>query len=212
MSSTKLIIIRHGETVWNVEGKKQGQSDSPLTALGIKQAEALAQRLTRESFTRLYASDLGRARETARLIAAHTMHEVVLESALRERNFGVFQGLTERQIKDWFSAEYDAHRADAVNYVIPEGESLRQFYERGTVCLAELTDRHKGESIAVVTHGGIIDGWFRFIFDLPLGTARRAKLWNASINCIVHEEASGWTLHTWGDVNHINALRHLDDY
>ena len=212
MSSTKLIIIRHGETVWNVEGKKQGQFDSPLTSLGIKQAEALAKRLVGESFTKLYASDLGRALETARLIAAQTNHEVILDKGLRERNFGIFQGLTDAQIKNKYSAEHHSHLADTVNYVIPEGESLRQFYERGTFCLENLTVRHAGETVAIVTHGGIIDGWFRFIFDLPLGTARRAKLWNASINCIVHEGAGGWTLHTWGDVNHIKSLRHLDDY
>jgi probable phosphoglycerate mutase len=212
MSSTKLIIIRHGETVWNVEGKKQGQFDSPLTSLGIKQAKALAQRLTEESFTALYASDLGRAYKTAEYIAARTNHKIFSEQGLRERNFGIFQGLTDEQIKNKYPAEYHSHLADTVNYRIPEGESLRQFYERGTACLENLTARHAGEIIAVVTHGGIIDGWFRYIFDLPLGTVRRAKLWNASINCIVHENAGGWTLHTWGDVNHIKSLRHLDDY
>jgi probable phosphoglycerate mutase len=212
MSSTKLIIIRHGETVWNVEGKKQGQFDSPLTSLGIKQAKALAQRLTQESFISLYASDLGRAYKTAEYIAARTNHKIFPEQGLRERNFGIFQGLTDEQIKNKYSAEYHSHLADTINYVIPEGESLRQFYERNTACLENLTARHAGEIIAVVTHGGIIDGWFRFIFDLPLGTVRRAKLWNASINCIVHEDAGGWTLHTWGDVNHVKSLRHLDDY
>jgi probable phosphoglycerate mutase len=212
MSSTKLIIIRHGETVWNVEGKKQGQFDSPLTSLGIRQAEALAKRMMHESFTNLYASDLGRAAETARLIAVETNHEIVLDERLRERNFGIFQGLTGEQIKNKYPAEHRTHLADAVNFVIPEGESLQQFYERNTACLEDLTARHAGEIIAVVTHGGVIDGWFRYIFDLPLGTVRRAKLWNASINCIVHENAGGWTLHTWGDVNHIKSLRHLDDY
>jgi len=212
MSSTKLIIIRHGETLWNVEGKKQGQLDSPLTALGIKQAKALAQRLTEESFTALYASDLGRAYKTAEYIAARTNHKISPERELRERNFGIFQGLTNKQIKNKYSAEYHSHLTDTVNYVIPEGESLRQFYERNTACLENLTARHAGEIIAVVTHGGIIDGWFRYIFDLPLETVRRAKLWNASINCIVHEDTGGWTLHTWGDVSHVKSLRHLDDY
>lgn len=212
MNATRLIIIRHGETVWNVEGKKQGQLDSPLTRLGIRQAEALAKRMNLESFTALYASDLGRAAETARLIAAETNHEIVLDERLRERNFGVFQGLTGEQIKNKYPAEHRSLLADAVNFVIPEGESLREFYERNTACLEDLTSRHERETVAVVTHGGVIDGWFRYIFDLPLGTVRRAKLWNASFNCIVHEAAGGWTLHTWGDVNHIKSLPHLDDY
>jgi broad specificity phosphatase PhoE len=75
MNSTKLIIIRHGETLWNVEDKKQGQLNSPLTALGIKQARALAQRLSEEAFTVLYSSDLGRAYETAEYIAARTNYD-----------------------------------------------------------------------------------------------------------------------------------------
>jgi len=212
MNSTKLIIIRHGETLWNIEGKKQGQLDSPLTSLGIKQAEALSQRIAQESFTSLYASDLGRASETAEYIAARTNHEVFLERGLRERNFGIFQGLTHEQIKKRYSAEYNSHQANKVDYIIPNGESLRQFYARVTLCLENLTARHAGQTIAIVTHGGVIDGWFRFIFDLSLETPRRAKLWNASINCIVHEYAVGWTLHTWGDVNHVKSLRHLDDY
>jgi len=212
MSSTKLIIIRHGETLWNVEGKKQGQLDSSLTALGIEQAQALAQRLIEESFTVLYSSDLGRAAETARYIADRTNHKVCLDEKLRERNFGIFQGLTDGQIKNEYPAEYHSHLADRVDYVIPNGESLRQFYARVTACLENLTARTAGQTIAVVTHGGVIDGWFRFIFDLPLEIPRKAKLWNASINCIVHEDAVGWTLHTWGDVNHIKSLRHLDDY
>ncbi len=212
MSSTKLIIIRHGETLWNVEGKKQGQLDSPLTALGIEQAKALAQRLTEESFTVLYASDLGRAYETAEYIAARTNHKIFPEQRLRERNFGIFQGLTAEQIENEYPAENNSYLTNRVDYVIPDGESLRQFYLRVTDFLESLPTLHDGQIVTIVTHGGVIDGWFRFIFDLPLGTVRRAKLWNASLNCIVHEDKGGWTLHTWGDVNHVKSLRHLDDY
>jgi len=212
MSSTKLIIIRHGETLWNVEGKKQGQLDSPLTSLGIEQAKALAQRLTEESFTDLYSSDLGRAYKTAEYIAARTNHTIFPEQRLRERNFGIFQGLTDKQIENKYPAEYNSYLTNRVDYVIPDGESLRQFYMRVTDFLENLTTRHDGQIITIVTHGGVIDGWFRYIFDLPLETPRKAKLWNASVNCIVREPASGWTLHTWGDVNHVKSLRHLDDY
>jgi len=212
MSSTKLIIIRHGETLWNVEGKKQGQFDSPLTSLGIKQAKALAQRLTEESFTGLYASDLGRAYKTAEYIAARTNHKILPEQRLRERNFGIFQGLTDKQIENEYPAEYNSHLTNQVDYVIPDGESLRQFYARVTDFLESLTALHDGQVVTIVTHGGVIDCWFRYIFDLPLETSRRAKLWNASINCIAREAGGGWMLHTWGDVNHVKSLRHLDDY
>jgi probable phosphoglycerate mutase len=212
MSSTKLIIIRHGETLWNVEGKKQGQLNSPLTPLGIKQAKALAQRLTEEPFTTLYSSDLGRAYKTAQYIATRTNHKIFSDQRLRERNFGIFQGLTDKQIENEYPVEYNSYLTNRVDYVIPDGESLRQFYVRVTVFLENLTARYDGQIITIVTHGGVIDGWFRYIFDLPLETPRQAKLWNASINCVVREAAAGWMLHTWGDVNHVKSLRHLDDY
>ena len=212
MSSIKLIIIRHGETLWNVEGKKQGQLNSPLTSLGIKQAKALAQRLTEEPFTALYSSDLGRAYKTAQYIAARTNHKICSDQRLRERNFGIFQGLTDKQIENEYPVEYNSYLTNRVDYIIPDGESLRQFYVRVTVFLESLTTSHDGQIITIVTHGGVIDGWFRYIFDLPLETPRQAKLWNASINCVVREAAAGWMLHTWGDVNHVKSLRHLDDY
>lgn len=206
MSSTELIIIRHGETVWNVEGRKHGQLDSPLTALGVLQSKALAERLTEESFAALYSSDLGRAAATARYISERTAHEIVFDQRLRERNFGVFQGLTDTQVKAQHSLEHDAHDADKINYVIPGGESLIQYSARVVACLEDLAARHAGQSIAVVTHGGVTDSWFRYIFDIPLDATRKAKLWNAGVSHIVRNSETGWMLHVWGDVNHLKFL------
>lgn len=206
MSLTKLIIIRHGETVWNVEGRKHGQLDSPLTALGIIQSKALAERLTEESFTTLYSSDLGRAVETAEYISEQINHEIIFDQRLRERNFGIFQGLTDEQVKEKYPLERDAHNADKINYVIPAGENLEQYSARVIGCLEDLAVTREGESIAVVTHGGVIDSWFRYIFDIPLDAPRKAKLWNASLNHIARSGETGWTLHTWGDVNHLRLF------
>ena len=203
MNSTKLFIIRHGETVWNLEGRKHGQLDSPLTALGIRQAEALAERLSEESFAALYSSDLGRAVETAEYIGVRSNHEIIFDPRLRERNFGIFQGLTDDEVTEKYPLEERSHRADKINYRIPNGESLKQYSARVIDCLEKITDRHKGQILAVVTHGGVTDSWFRFIFDLPLDAPRRAKLWNASLNLIERDAEIGWTLHTWGDVNHL---------
>src|SRR5688572_19962610 len=91
---TQLILIRHGETLWNTQHRMQGHADSPLTEDGLRQARQLAQRLTQIEFKALYSSDSGRALETARIVAAATGHEIIVDSRLRERNFGVFEGLT----------------------------------------------------------------------------------------------------------------------
>jgi len=91
MVRTQFIIVRHGQTQWNHRGVRQGHLDSDLTERGIAQANALASRLVREHFTRLYSSDLGRALRTAQIIAASTGHEIVTDARLRERNLGIFQ-------------------------------------------------------------------------------------------------------------------------
>ena len=99
MDRTRLIVVRHGQTIWNTEGKFQGHLDSQLTPDGISQARGLARRLQNLRFSALYSSDLGRATETVRIIAAATGHGVVLDARLRERNLGVFQGLRSEEIK-----------------------------------------------------------------------------------------------------------------
>src|SRR5215217_4614172 len=93
MQRTQLIIVRHGQTEWNIRGIRQGFLDSPLTTKGLAQAKALGQRLGREKFTALYSSDLGRALQTAQEIANVTGHEIVTDARLRERHLGIFQGL-----------------------------------------------------------------------------------------------------------------------
>src|SRR5205809_708167 len=111
MKKTQVIIVRHGQTQWNLKLIRQGHLDSPLTEKGMAQAKALAQRLAQEKFNALYSSDLGRAVQTAEMIAAVTGHEIVTDARLRERNLGVFQGLNGDEIKEKFPEEYRFHRS-----------------------------------------------------------------------------------------------------
>src|SRR5439155_26438920 len=111
MQRTQFIVVRHGETEWNIRGIRQGNLDSRLTEKGMAQAKALAQRLAREKFSALYSSDLGRAVQTAEMIAAVTGQEIVTDARLRERNRGVFQGLNGDEIKEKFPEEYRLHRS-----------------------------------------------------------------------------------------------------
>jgi probable phosphoglycerate mutase len=99
----KLICIRHGETQWNVEGREMGQLDSPLTPLGLRQAEAIADRLGKLEFDALYSSDLGRAVQTAEAIASRCGRDIRLDAGLRERNMGIFQGLTLEEMRRGWS-------------------------------------------------------------------------------------------------------------
>jgi probable phosphoglycerate mutase len=199
---TQVIIVRHGETEWNIANIRQGHLDSPLTEEGIAQAKALARRLMRERFSALYSSDLGRAVQTAQIIADATGHEIITDARLRERHLGIFQGLSSDEIKEKHPEEYKLHRSRGPDYVIPAGESVRQQVARNLAYLNEIAAKHLGETIVVITHGGVLSGLFRHTFSIPFEAPRRFEFTNAGLNVFLYEEGN-WFLQTWGDLSHL---------
>ena len=205
-----LIAVRHGETEWNVDGKQQGHLDSPLTALGVQQAEALAAGLADRKIDVIYSSDLGRALQTARIIDRRLSIGVLTEPRLRERSLGVTQGLTVAQFARSHPADAARYISTDPDYVIPGGESARQRHERCVACADELAARHAGETVLIVAHGGVLESLFRRTLNLPLAAPRRFSFFNASINTfsITH---GVWRLATWGDISHLKGMDVLDD-
>lgn len=202
MERTQVIIVRHGQTEWNIANVRQGHLDSELTDIGIAQAKALAQRLLSERFSALYSSDLGRAVQTAQIIADVTGHEVITEARLRERHLGIFQGLNSDEMKEKYPEEYNLHRTLGPDYVIPGGESVRQQVARNIAYLNEIGAKHAGETIVVITHGGVLSGLFRHTFSIPFEAPRRFEFTNAGLNVFIYEQGS-WFLQTWGDLGHL---------
>jgi probable phosphoglycerate mutase len=202
MQRTQLIIVRHGQTEWNIKGIRQGHLDSPLTGRGLAQAKALGQRLAREKFSVLYSSDLGRAIETAKEIVSVTGHQIVTDARLRERHLGIFQGLNADEINERYPEERRLMRTSGPGYVIPGGESMIQQVERNVAFLDSLAVRHAGETVVVVTHGGVVSGFFRHTLAIPLDAPRRFEFVNAGLNVFAHEDGN-WLLLTWGDVSHL---------
>lgn len=202
MASTRVILLRHGETVWNLEGRYQGQLDSPLTPSGLAEARALAHRLAGVRFAALYSSDLTRARRTAECIAEATRHEVRTDPRLRERHLGIFQSLCKAELKQQFPDEYRLFKSGGPDHVIRQGESARQAADRGNTCLEELARHHADETIAVVAHGGTLSALLRHALGIPLGAPRRFERCNASWNLFSYDR-NKWLLETWGDVSHL---------
>jgi 2,3-bisphosphoglycerate-dependent phosphoglycerate mutase len=209
MERTRFIIVRHGQTQWNHRGIRQGHLDSDLTEKGIAQAKALGIRLARERFARLYSSDLGRAVHTARIIAASTGHQIVTDDRLRERHLGIFQGLDGDEIRSKYPEEHRLHRSVGPDYVIPGGESVRQQVARNVAYLTEIAPQHLGETIVVVTHGGVLSGLFRHTFSIPFDAPRRFEFTNAGLNVFNYQEGN-WFLQTWGDTSHLCEVGTLD--
>lgn len=203
--STSFIILRHGETVENASGRWQGQLDGSLTVLGEAQANAAGRRLAAYVIDALYASDLGRTRRTAQLIAEHTGHAIRLDARLRERHFGIFQGLTVEEMAAMHPQDWEANNRRDPDYAPPGGESVQQLCQRSLACLDELTQRHEGETVLVVTHGGVLICLLRTVLGLPLTQPRRYSVRHLAFNRFVHSDR-GWLLETWGDVNHLAGL------
>ena len=196
-------MVRHGETQWNVERRVQGWGDSPLTAKGLAQADAIGKRLARERFDTLVASDLGRAHETARRIASHCGLPVVIDPRLRERNFGVGEGMNYDDIdRAWpqvFSRERETTNPDLV---ITGGESRRQFHDRIHAAFEALAREHEGKRVAVVTHGGVLATLYRVVHGIPVAHAHRVAISNAAYNAVAFD-ADAWTLEAWDETDHL---------
>lgn len=199
---TRMILIRHGETLWNTERRMQGQLDSPLTERGLWQARQLGIRLRSEAFSALYASDLPRAARTAEQIAAATGHGILSDERLRERHFGLFEGLTQAEMQARDAEAYERFMSRDPDYAVPGGESPAAFFARCRTALEDIARRHADETIAVVTHGLVLDSAYRAATGLPLQAQRPVPLVNASLNWFDFD-GRDWSAGVWGDAGHL---------
>jgi probable phosphoglycerate mutase len=199
---TRVIVIRHGETAWNVAARIQGHGDSPLTAAGLEQAQALARRLAGEPFDVLYSSDLGRALQTAQCVAAACGREIVADARFRERNYGAGEGLTYAEIDRHYPAAFSRVGEVDPDYAIPGGESRRQFHDRVVAAFDALVREHRGQRVVVVSHGGVLATLYRHVNDIGLVTPHRVPIANASYNALTHD-GTAFVVDAWADTAHL---------
>jgi probable phosphoglycerate mutase len=205
VAEVRLILIRHGETEWNREGRIQGyHGDSPLTATGRTQAQKLATRLAGESTATLHSSDSERARQTAAPIAAALKTCITFDAALRERNYGEFEGWTYAELEREHPDAYGKFRSREPAYAPPGGESGDQFRERILAALERIAAGAAGGRAAIVTHGGVLGVIYRHVNGASPDAKRDYSLHNASINRLVYS-GGGWSIESWGDVTHLGA-------
>jgi probable phosphoglycerate mutase len=202
--------VRHGETAWNAEGRVQGHIDVPLNDTGRAQARAAAARLAMQHFDALYSSDLSRTVETAAAAAMLLRLDVEPTPTLRERFYGAFQGLTHSEAQARYPSDYERFSARDPDHAPPcGGERLRHFSARVEAALTALADRHRGETLLIVTHGGVLDIVHRLATGQKLEARRDFRLPNAALNWIERRDLGWrWTLLSWGDTAHIAGQRH----
>lgn len=199
---TTLILIRHGETFWNREGRIQGHLDSALTPEGIAQAEACARRLAAEDIDHVIASDLGRVKRTAEILDGASGRDIVWEPRLRERAFGVGEGKTYAELDALYPELFSRLRNTDPDFALERGESRNQFHTRITGVLAEIASRHVGRRVLVVTHGGVLGVVYRWLNGLPVASPHTVEIPNVGYNRVSIEDGR-WTLEAWADTAHL---------
>lgn len=180
--TTHVVIIRHGQSQGNAEGRFGGHTDTPLSPRGRKQAQATARALASEKFSAIYSSDLPRAIETASPLAKLVGIPLETTDALRERSVGVMEGLTFEEAAEQHPEQYQALLHRDFEHVLAGGESYRQTLDRASRQLDEAIEQHKGGRIALFAHTGTI-----CILILHLMGALDAPdlkpVWIATANC-----------------------------
>jgi probable phosphoglycerate mutase len=161
------------------------------------------------SFDALIASDLGRTLETAAFIAETTGKKVQTSPLLRERHYGVLEGLTVPEIKRQHPRVLQRLKSDDPDYEIPSGESHRRHYLRNVSFFETFLEENPGKAAVLVAHGGVLDSLFRYAAALPLSRPRCFITRNASIGIVRHGVFYGtcrWVIDSWGDVGHLIGI------
>jgi broad specificity phosphatase PhoE len=154
---SRIVLVRHGETVWHAENRYAGSSDIELSPRGRDQAQALAWWAANAGLERLYVSPLGRARETARPVERVLEMEATVDSRLRELDFGDGEGLTSREMGEHFPSQYAAFRKDPVKHFLPGGEDPVIAIVRGRAALADIAGQVDSRTrVLLICHNTLI--------------------------------------------------------
>jgi alpha-ribazole phosphatase len=200
----RLLLVRHGETEWNKSGRYQGRSDIDLSAVGIKQVEALKKRLVKESIDAIYSSDLKRAVHTAQIIASGHNPELVICKELRELDFGEFEGLTFEEIEqryprsNWWTTQDPQEK-------LSNGESVSQLTDRVSPFASKLRGYTGEETVLIVAHGGSLRALICLLLGFGLEHWWQIRLDSASLTMV----------ETYSDVvvlSLLNDLCHLENW
>ncbi len=150
---TRFILIRHGETDWNAEGRYQGQSDVPLNDRGRRQSAELAAELRENQPAAIYCSDLKRASESAEILGRALGVHVYQDPRLREIHLGSWEGMLFEEIQTIYSELLKLRKLDPRTVSAPGGETVEQVRIRVVAAVRDIAERHTNDTIAIVSHG-----------------------------------------------------------
>ena len=205
MKPTKLYILRHGESEWNVLGKVQGQEDTSLTDRGREQAKKAAERLAEEEIDIIYSSDLKRAYDTAKAVGTELDLEVNKLSSIREIHFGIWQGLDLKTIRERYEDDYILWRKEPQNLKIENGETLQAVQDRAVKDIKKLVEENSGKNILLESHGTAIKTFIIGLLDMDMSSYCKFTIGNTGISIIEFREFSP-VLKVLNDTNHVRGI------
>ena len=207
----KIYMVRHGETQWNTEGRIQGQTNIPLSEVGKNQARLAADRLATVTFDAVYSSDLDRTLETAKIITESTNLKIITNPSLRERFFGIFEGLTIKEREDTYPELFAQSTKNDVNFAPPEGESIKETSTRMSTAVQTYKEKHMNDSILIVGHGGSLRCAISSLLDLPLESSFKFVLSNCGVT-IFETYEDNTVLLSYNDTHHLQGVENKEGY
>ncbi len=200
----RLLLIRHGQTAWNAERKNQGQWDIPLDDVGREQSRQLAQRIVSYRPSLLYSSDLSRCVETAEIVAKPLNAQVIVDSRLRERNYGDWEGKTPDEVFQEDPELLQAYRKDPTLVAPRNGETGLEVYCRTVSFLYDLLRTHSEGVLGVVAHGGTVATLLSALLGAPPSTSACFRIRNCSLTEFVIEPTGRRRLERFDDIHHLD--------
>ena len=207
MQVERVLLIRHGQTDWNMEGRWQGCLPVPLNAIGRAQARALAESLRGRPIRAIYTSDLSRALETAEAVGAAVGVAPIPDERLREFKLGIFEGYRRDELAVKYPREWNAFHEDRWHYVVPDGESRRNLQDRMWAAWEDITANGSGPEVAIVTHGGALGLLLERLFgDAP--ELHNVRFENTSVTTVERQD-DGWRLAEVASAGHLASITDL---
>ncbi len=201
----RIILLRHGETTWNIEGRYQGQEDTPLSERGIAQGKAAALALKDIHIDRAISSPLSRSYDTCRFAADYHHLPVTKDPRLTEISHGLWEGIHADEIKAKYPKEFHLWHTHPEQVQMPEGENLEDVRKRSREAFDEYAAKYDGETILVAAHDAVNKAILCDLLGLDMSHFWQIKQDNACINVVEHDNGT-WRLVTLNATTHLGYL------
>ncbi|MFD0871615.1 histidine phosphatase family protein [Paenibacillus residui] len=201
-NKTKIYLVRHGQTEWNVKHKFQGHQDSPLTDMGIKQAQWLEEAIRNEQIDMIYSSSSLRARRTAEIIRGTREIDIIESDDLREINLGIWEGRTQDEVKELYLEAFNDFWDNPEKFKVENSETFRQVSDRAINMMRQTVNDNQGKSILIVTHTVVVKLIMAYFEGRPMKELWIPPYIHPACLCKVEIDGDQSKIILHGDISH----------